>query len=396
MTRWNEKEIHFMKDALRLARQGWGLVSPNPLVGAVLVKRGSIIATGWHAGPGQPHAEAMAINVAGKKAKGSELFVNLEPCSHYGRTGPCVDAIIKAGIQKVYYSIPDPHPKASGGAKILEQHGVETDIGLLSEEAIELNQFFLKSHLIHKPFVILKTAVSLDGKIATRTGDSRWISSKVARNFGHHLRSGVDAVLIGRNTAQNDDPELSARPWGKRKMHRQPYRVVLDPNLKLPLSLKLFDPNFGGDTIIFQSSQAPPEKTQGFTERGVKVITAPLTSQGLLSMEAVLSILSELGVQSLLIEPGATLAASVLMDEPIVDLIHIFIAPKFIGGHDAPGMLGGEGIDSLANAQELSIVKLSRKGPDIHLIVSPKNSFQVTLTSEGTLELVNHSSEETL
>ncbi|MDR1081757.1 MAG: bifunctional diaminohydroxyphosphoribosylaminopyrimidine deaminase/5-amino-6-(5-phosphoribosylamino)uracil reductase RibD [Deltaproteobacteria bacterium] len=376
MTHWTEKERFFMREALRLARRGWGLVSPNPLVGAVLVKRGKVLATGWHTGPGFPHAEAVALQAAGKAAKGAELYVTLEPCRHTGRTGPCTEAIVKAGVSKVYYSIPDPNPLAEGGARALEDAGVETRRGLMAQEAYELNQFFIKWQLTGKPFVILKTAASLDGKIATHSGDSRWISSKVARNYGHHLRAGVDAILIGRATASKDNPELSARPWGRRKMHREPMRCVLDPALKLPLELKLFDPAFGGRTTVFCAPDADAEAEGRLREAGAGVIRVPLRAPGRLSLEKVLETLGSMEIQSVLIEPGATTASSALIDESVADLIHVFIAPMFLGGDAAPGMLGGEGVDLLADARTLNILRVSRKGPDIHVICRPAGAFE--------------------
>jgi diaminohydroxyphosphoribosylaminopyrimidine deaminase/5-amino-6-(5-phosphoribosylamino)uracil reductase len=325
------------------------------------------------------------LAAAGKKAKDAELYVTLEPCVHTGRTGPCAEAIIKSGVKKVFYSIPDPNPKAAGGAELLERAGVATSLGLLSEEAFELNQFFIKWQLTKKPFVILKTAASLDGKIATQTGDSRWISSKVARNFGHHLRSGVDAILIGRRTAEKDDPELSARPFGRRKINREPKRVVLDPGLKLPLTLKLFNPDYGGETIIFSGPDPPIKTLRDHEKNGVKVIPIPRVEGGLLSLGAAMQALGEMEVQSVLIEAGGVVAASALIAERITDLIHIFIAPKFIGGREAPGMLGGTGISSLSEAPEVEIVKLGKKGPDVHLTIRPKGAFRAILNPDGTL-----------
>jgi diaminohydroxyphosphoribosylaminopyrimidine deaminase/5-amino-6-(5-phosphoribosylamino)uracil reductase len=384
MTKALEKQIHYMKQALRLARQGWGMASPNPMVGAVLVKRGRIIAEGWHTGPGKPHAEAEAINAAGRRAEGSDLYVNLEPCRHEGRTPPCTQAIIDAGVQRVFYSIPDPNPKARGGAKVLQRAGVETFSGLLEDEAFELNQAYIKHTLTGMPFVTVKTAASLDGKIATHTGDSRWISSKTARNFGHMLRAGADAVMIGRTTAANDDPELSARPFGKRKMHREPMRVVLDPSLKLPLGLKLFNREYGGPTMVFADPDASREKEESLWGLGCQVMRIPRTDKGLLSLESALAFLGASGVQSVLIEPGATLAASALIDEEVADLIHIFMAPKLLGGHRSPSMVGGEGVSLLSDAPLQEILKLGRKGPDLHITVRPHTAWRAVILPDGT------------
>jgi diaminohydroxyphosphoribosylaminopyrimidine deaminase/5-amino-6-(5-phosphoribosylamino)uracil reductase len=360
------------------------MVSPNPMVGALIVKRGRQVAEGWHTGPGQPHAEAVAIAKAGKRAENAELYVNLEPCSHEGRTPPCTEAIIKAGISKVYYSIPDPNPQARGGAAILREAGLEVSQGLLAEEALELNQFYIKHTLTGIPFVILKTAASLDGKIATRSGDSRWISSKVARNYGHHLRAGVDAVLIGRTTAAKDDPELSARPFGKRKMHREPLRVVLDPSLKLPPSLKIFDPSYGGPTQVFCAEDASEDKAQAILAKGHLLTRIPRTSKGLLSLRDALAHLGASGVQSVLIEPGATLAASALIEEKVADLVHVFIAPKFLGGQDSPSMIGGEGVASIGDAPLQGIVKLGRKGPDLHITIRPQTAWDAVPLPDGS------------
>jgi diaminohydroxyphosphoribosylaminopyrimidine deaminase/5-amino-6-(5-phosphoribosylamino)uracil reductase len=364
-----------MREALRLARQGWGLVSPNPMVGAVLVKKGKIIAKSWHTGPGQPHAEAVALAEVGSKAKGAELYLNLEPCNHQGRTGPCSEVIIQSGVSKVYYSVPDPNPIAAGGAARLAEAGIEVDRGLLADEAWELNQFFFKYISQKKPFVILKTAASLDGKIATRTGDSRWISSKAARNFSHYIRAGVDAVLIGRTTAAKDNPELSARPWGRRKMHCQPWRVVLDPLLKLPRDLKLFDPKLGGPTVVVSSHEADQKAKDNLRRLGHTVWEVPKSPSGLLSLSAVIDQIGKAGLQSVLIEPGATLASSALIEEPVVDLIHMFLAPIFLGGADAPSLLGGRGLEALSLAPEVDILKLGRMGPDIHLVLRPQGAF---------------------
>jgi diaminohydroxyphosphoribosylaminopyrimidine deaminase/5-amino-6-(5-phosphoribosylamino)uracil reductase len=364
-----------MKDAIRLARRGWGLVSPNPLVGAVLAKNNRPIASGWHRGPGQPHAEIMALTEAGKKAQGAELYVNLEPCAHTGRTGPCVEAIVEAGVKKVFYSIDDPNEAARGGAAYLESHGVEVDRGLMAYEAWELNQFFLKWTTAGLPFVILKTAASLDGKISSRLGDSRWITDKPARNFGHVIRAGVDAILIGRTTAFKDDPELSARPWGKRKMHRQPWRVVLDPHLKLPLTLKIFNPDYGGPTAVACLEETDPADQAKIRALGHEVWPIAKTPSGLISLYDLMAKLGQVQIQSVLLEPGATLAYSALVEQPVVDLVHIFLAPIFLGGHDTPSMVGGSGLESLSQAKGAEILKIGRKGPDIHLMVRPAGGF---------------------
>lgn len=375
MSGWTKEQTEHMKTVLRLARRGWGLVSPNPMVGALVVKGKKVLGSGWHTGPGQPHAEAAALLEAGRKAKGADLYINLEPCNHYGRTGPCTEAILRAGIDRVFYGLPDPNPVASGGGRALREAGVDVQAGLLAEECFELNLFFIKWTLTQSPFVIMKTAASLDGKTATSAGQSQWITSKAARNFGHHIRAGVDAVLVGRNTADKDDPELSARPWGRRKMHRQPWRVVLDPGLKLPLKRKLFDPDLGGPTVVVCAKGAPAAKIEKIRAMGHQVLEGPVTEAGLLSMKWVLAELGRQGIQSLLIEPGATLASSVLIEEPVVDLAHILLAPIIIGGVKASGMVGGPGLAELEEAREAEVLKVGRKGLDIHIAVRPQGGF---------------------
>lgn len=375
MSGFSSHQIEHMKAALRLARRGWGLVSPNPMVGAVVAKGKRVIASGWHTGPGQPHAEVAALQSAGRKAKGADLYVNLEPCRHYGHTPPCTKAIVDAGISRVFYAVPDPNSLAGGGAAELLKAGLEVHGGLLAQEAFELNLFFFKWHLTGLPFVIAKTAASVDGKTATSNGQSQWISSKAARNFAHHIRAGVDAIVVGRNTVEKDDPELSARPWGRRKMHRQPWRVVLDPSLKLSLKKKIFDPSLGGPTVVVCSSAAPEAKIQKIAELGHRVWVGLVAETGLLSVRWVMEELGRQGLQSVMMEPGATLAASALITEPVVDLAHLFLAPKFIGGVKAPGVIGGLGLAELAEAREAEIIKLGRKGADIHLIVRPAGAF---------------------
>lgn len=375
MSGWSKEQTEHMKTALRLARRGWGLVSPNPMVGAVVAKGKKVLATGWHTGPGQPHAEAAALAEAGRKAKGADLYVNLEPCNHYGRTGPCTEAIIQAGVARVFYGLPDPNSAAAGGARALAEAGLEVRVGLLARECFDLNLFFFKWTLTQVPFVIIKTAASLDGKTATATGQSQWITSKAARNFGHHIRAGVDAVMVGRHTAEKDDPELSARPWGRRKMHRQPWRIVLDPSLRLPLKRKLFDPELGGPTLVACAKGAPAAKAEKLRALGHRVLEVPTAPSGLLSIGRLLAELGRQGLQSVMIEPGATLAASALIEEPVVDLAHILLAPKFIGGVKAPGLVGGAGVAELDQAREAEIIKLGRKGSDIHLTVRPEGAF---------------------
>ena len=356
---WTEDDIRFMREALRLAKSVEGRTSPDPLVGAVLVKDNRILSTGYHAEVATPHAEAWAIEKAGEAARGTTLFVNLEPCCFFETKNnpPCTQTIIKAGIKKVIAAMEDPNPSVAGkGFAELREAGVEVEVGLLEEEAKKLNEVFIKYITTGRPFVILKTAMSLDGKIATNTGESFWITGIEARKRGHHLRNIVDAVLVGINTIMKDNPELTVREI--EGQIKNPKKIVLDPQARLPLTSKVLkiEPQ---NTLVVVSDQAPRSRSEKIKSKGAQVIQLKVKN-GFLPMDRLLKDLGRRGITSILIEGGGTTNASAL-SAGIVDKINFFISPKIIGGQKSPTPVEGEGIDSLAKAiklRDLSAVKI--------------------------------------
>jgi len=339
MRREDEK---YIKIALELAGRAKGMTSPNPCVGAVIVKNGRIVGRGYHRFAGGAHAEVYALRQAGDKARGATLYVSLEPCSHFGKTPPCVDSIIKAGIKRVVAAIEDPNPLNNGrGIKELKRSGIKADVGILEEEARELNEDFIKYITRKIPFVIVKVAQSLDGKIATRTGDSKWISGEKAREFVHELRSRVDAVLVGANTVLKDDPLLTARVKGRKV--KQPLRVILSGSSKIPPKARVLN-----------------------SEGGEVMIAAPKKRGGRVDIKSLLKKLAERGIMSVLIEGGGETIASAFA-AGTVDKVYFFVAPKIIGGRKALTSVEGEGVGKAAKAIKLKDVKL-RKIEDDFLI----------------------------
>jgi diaminohydroxyphosphoribosylaminopyrimidine deaminase/5-amino-6-(5-phosphoribosylamino)uracil reductase len=350
-----------MKKALALASRARGKTSPNPMVGAVLVKNGKIIAEDYHKRPGTPHAEALVIQQAGDKTKGSVLYVSLEPCCHTDkRTPPCTQAILRAGIKRVVIAMKDPNPKVSGkGIRQLEEAGIEVILGILEEKARKLNEAYLKYVTTKKPFVILKSAMTLDGKIATPEGQSRWITGEKARKTVHRLRSNVDAVMTAIGTVKADDPELTARIKGG----KDPLRIVIDPDLEIPLHSKTLrippqtaivtrDTKGAGDT-------SRTDKEHILLNSGIKLIFFKEQLHLLWLMER----LGEMGITSLLIEGGSSLNAHALEDG-IVDKVMFFIAPKIIGGRESYPVVGGRAFRKLQAAHQLRNVTMKRVGED--------------------------------
>lgn len=358
----------FMGMALRLARKGLGRTAPNPAVGAVVVKRGKVVGRGWHRAAGQPHAEVEALKDAGKKAKAATLYVTLEPCNHKGRTPPCTDAILKAGIARVVAASSDPNPKvASGGARRLVRGGVDVEMGVREKEGRELIEAFAKHAATGLPFVVAKAAMSLDGKIATRTGHSRWISSRAARRFAHRLRDEADAVLVGSGTVLADDPHLTCRV--SNNTGRQPLRVVLDTRLTTPLDSKLVKTAGEGRVLVACGKKALKSREKALVEAGVEVLRLP-AKRGLLDIAALLKELGRRDIMCLLVEGGAVVHGS-FFDRGLVDRVYMVIAPKIIGGLDAPGPVAGRGIKTMAQAMNLKDVRVMRKGPDLVITGRP-------------------------
>lgn len=351
----------YMQRALELARRGWGTTNPNPLVGAVIVKNGEIIGEGYHKKPGEPHAEINALAQAGEKSEGSTLYVNLEPCSHFGRTAPCTDTLIKAGIKEVVIAMQDPNPEVSGkGIKKLKQAGIKVIEGILEEEAKKLNEIFIKYITSKMPFVVWKCAMTLDGKVATASGDSRWITNEVSREYTHWWRYRVSSIMAGIGTVLADNPNLTVR-LPNINVEKQPIRVIVDSFGKTPLNFNVLDTNLS-PTIIVASENISKSKVELFKSKGAEVIITK--SKDRVNLPELMTELHNREIDSLLVEGGPTLAASFLEDN-LVDKVMIFIAPKIVGGRKAPSAVGGKGVDKLVNAWNLKNISIKRLGEDI-------------------------------
>ncbi len=349
--------------ALGLALNGRGRVSPNPLVGAVVLRDGEIVAEGWHEGPGLPHAEAMALAVAGGAARGSTVVCTLEPCSHVGRTPPCADALAAAGVARVVIGLLDPLERGRAqGREVLRAAGVEVAVadGAEARACAEINAPFLTWALTGRPHVTLKLATSLDGKIATASGESRWISGPTSRGLVHRWRADSDAVAVGLGTALADDPRLTARDLTGPV--RQPARVVFDSGARLPLDAALVRGASDVPVVVIAAADADGARVRALRDAAVDVVLVS-GSRGE-RLAAGLDTLGQRGVQSLFVEGGADLAGS-LVQQGAVDRIAWFLAPKLIGGRDAPSALGGAGIARLADAPQLRDIETERVGDDI-------------------------------
>ena len=328
----------YMRIALSLARKGEGLTNPNPAVGAVIVKNGRIVGKGYHKRCGLPHAEVNALNEARGRAKGATLYVTLEPCDHFGRTPPCTDAIINAKIKRVVIGMKDPNPITNGrGIKKINSHGIKTTIGVLETEAIGLNKPFIKFITNRMPYVTVKVAESLDGKIATRVGDSKWISGEDSRLYVHRLRAKVDAVMVGANTAMKDDPTLLSRI----SKDKQPIRVIVGDIRKMPSNAKIFSAT--GKSPVYIAA----------TKHGGKV-----------DLKDLLKKLGKMGIMHLLVEGGGELIAS-LVENRLVDEFLFFIAPKIVGGRDAVTSVEGYGVKKISQAITFNEMKIRKFKKDI-------------------------------
>jgi len=359
MIKLRDKE--YMKRALELARKGLGKTSPNPAVGAVLVKEGKVIGEGYHERAGGPHAEIRALEAAGSQAQGATLYVTLEPCCHYGRTPPCTQALIEAGVKRVVVAMLDPNPRVQGkGCRILREAGIEVEVGLLEQEARRLNEAYIKFITCGLPWVTLKVACSLDGKIATRTGASRWITGEEAREKVHRLRNIHDAVLTGVGTIIADNPRLTVRL--QEEGVRDPVRVILDSTLRIPLDAQVLHLSSPAPTLIATTPRAREEIKRQLEDMGVEVLTVP-EEEGRVAWMPLLKELARRGIMSVLIEGGAAINASAL-NSRIVDKAVFFLAPKILGGEEIPAV-GGRGIDSLEEAWELKDLEIELCGRDI-------------------------------
>jgi len=352
-----------MEKALGLAEKARGTASPNPMVGAVVVKNGRIISTAYHRRPGALHAEALALRRAGNRARGADLYVNLEPCAHIGRTPPCTDAIINSRIKKVFCSMIDPNPLNNRrGIKVLQRNNINVSMGLLQGEAKRLNEAFIKYVTKGMPFVTLKMAESLDGKIATRKMDSRWITSEASRDYVHGLRSEVDAILVGVNTILEDDPLLTSR------RRRSPVKVVLDPDLKVSERARIFSkksPCLSIIAVLKKSLQKKSviEKFKRLSKRGVLIISCHGKS-GRIDLRRFLKELAELEIAHLLVEGGGDTTAG-FIEAGLVDRVLFFIAPRIIGGRHAITSVEGQGVDMVKKSVRLKDVKIKTIEQDI-------------------------------
>lgn len=353
-----------MKRALELAELALGRTSPNPVVGAVVVNNGEIVGEGYHHRAGTPHAEVHALRAAGSLSRGSTIFVTLEPCSHHGRTPPCANALIDAGVKRVVIATEDPNPLVAGrGVSLLEEAGIETRVGVLQEEAVHLNQFFFKYIKSGRPYVTIKSAMTLDGKIATAGGDSRWVSGEESRRLVHQMRNVYDAIMVGIGTVLKDDPLLNTRLDDA--IGRDPVRVIIDSMLQLPLNSQIFKTARQQKTLLFCSDQAKADQMARLEQVGIEVITLPGTEE-ILPLDEILVELGKRELCSVLVEGGAEINAS-LIENGLADRIHLFIAPKIVGGRGAPTPVGGLGAELMKDAIPIKLMETAYCGQDILL-----------------------------
>ncbi|WP_026673167.1 bifunctional diaminohydroxyphosphoribosylaminopyrimidine deaminase/5-amino-6-(5-phosphoribosylamino)uracil reductase RibD [Alkalihalobacterium bogoriense] len=356
-------EREYMQLALQLAKSATGQTSPNPLVGSVVVKDGEIVGLGAHLKAGEAHAEVHALTMAGEKAKGATVYVTLEPCSHYGKTPPCANLLIEKQVKKVVIASVDPNPKVAGqGIRKLEAAGIEVEVGLLEEEAKQVNTVFFHNLLHKRPFVTMKSATSLDGKTATVTGESKWITGSTAREDVHRYRHEHDAILVGIGTVLADDPSLTTRLQGG---GNNPIRVILDSSLRIPMEAKVIQDK-EAPTWIMTLNQANQEKKIELLQAGVAVFEFDT-----LDINPVLALLYEQGITSLFVEGGARVNGSFLLANA-VDQIITYIAPKLIGGDLAPTAIGGKGFARMEETIDLHIQSVEQIGEDIKIISRKK------------------------
>lgn len=351
-----------MKRAIELAKKGEGRVNPNPLVGAVIVKDGKIIGEGYHEKIGGNHAEINAFNNCTEKAKGGTLYVNLEPCSHYGKTPPCVDRIIEERISEVYISIKDPNPKVGGrGIEKLKENGVKVSLGLLEKESGRLNEIFIKYMEDEYPFVVLKGGISLDGKISTKTGESMWITGEESRKHAHGLRNKYSGILVGIETVIGDDPRLTCRV----ENGNNPTRIIVDSSLRIPIGSEILKKQDGAKTIIGTLKNSNKDKKEKLKSLGIEIIELS-EEKGRVNLRELFKKLKDREIDSVLIEGGGTINYSAL-ETDLVDKIYLYIAPKIIGGKDSKTFVEGEGIDLLSNSYNFNIENIQILGEDVLL-----------------------------
>ncbi len=355
-------EIKYMERALALAEKGIGYTNPNPLVGAVIVKDGKIIGEGYHELFGGPHAEINAFRNASGDVGGADLYVTLEPCSHYGKTPPCAEAIVKKGIKKVIIALKDPNPRVCGrGIKLLRENGIEVITGVLEEESRRLNEIFIKYIITKLPFCLLKTAMTLDGKTAAATGDSKWITNEESRQYVHELRHRYAAIMTGVGTVLQDDPYLNTRL--KYTTGRDPVRVIVDSSARIPVTAKVLNLNSAAGTVIAVTNRAGENKLSELKKLGAEIIITP-EADNRVDLGYLMKALGERGIDSVLLEGGSELNFSAL-EAGIIDKVNVFLAPKLIGGREAKTPIGGRGRQFMKNAAVLENMKTRTFGEDI-------------------------------
>ena len=359
-----ERKNELMAEALSLAARAEGMTSPNPLVGAIVLDaEGEFAGRGWHQKAGEPHAEVLALQEAGERARGGVLIVTLEPCSHQGRTPPCAPFVVDAGISQVIAAVSDPNPQVSGeGISHLRAQGVSVEIGVLAEEAVRQNEVYFHWWRRGRPFLTLKAAASLDGKIATRTGQSRWITGEAARNAGHQFRNKVDAILVGVETVLKDDPLLTARPDGV--VGKPLTRIVLDSNLRTPARARVLPPQEGSSTIIATTGAAPTAKEEALRGAGAEIIRVEANPQDRVSLAPLLEELGIRGVRHILVEGGGRVHGSFIR-EGLADRFLYFLSPMVVGDHEAPDAISGLDEDALQSLPRLINVSHEVIGDDL-------------------------------
>lgn len=353
----------YMRLAMQLAGNAIGRTSPNPLVGAVIVKDNRVVGCGWHRKAGTPHAEVHALNQAGELAQGADVYVTLEPCAHYGKTPPCAKALVEAKVKNVYGGLLDVNPKVAGkGFKILEDAGIHVEYGFLQDELRKQNEVFFKWIEHKKPFVVLKAAMTLDGKIATATGQSKWITNETSRAYGYKLRDIYDGIMVGINTVIEDNPMLTARVDGG----KNPIRIVVDSSLKIDINANVVQDK-SAKTIVATTDKADKDKILKLQAQNVDVIVVDKDENDKVDIEKLLDILGQQNICSILVEGGATLSGS-FVAKKLVDKVYFFIAPKIIGGKEAKTPVAGTGILNLQEALALKDIQIEKLEEDILII----------------------------
>lgn len=360
------EDKRFMQMALDLAKKGEGFTSPNPMVGAVIVKDGKVVGKGYHKAAGEAHAEVNAIDDAGALAKNATLYVTLEPCNHTGRTPPCTDKVVASGIRRVVAAMNDPNPGVKGGGlDYLKSLDISITVGVCEKQAKRLNEIFIKYIGTKRPFTILKCAATLDGRIATKTGDSRWVTGEESRQFVHQLRHAMDAIMVGINTVEKDNPSLTTRltTSPKNVKHLDPTRIILDTHLRISEKAKLLQLHSDSDTILITGPLVSSDKKTRLEKKGVRIIESPV-SDGLIDLDRLMDLLGSLGITSLLIEGGGRVFASAL-SAGIVDKVIFFYAPKILGGDDGIPICKGPGVELMDNCIPVKDIRVRRFGDDI-------------------------------